>query len=96
MVNCPVISVEYAAPRVTCSGNWLVGSLVAGSPEIVMGGVGGRLIIRVKLSCAVLSALSITVITTNEKVPAAVGMPLICPVLELMVSPLGSPFADQV
>ncbi len=63
---------------------------------MVNGGAAGTLIVRLKMFCAVARALSRTVITIIGKLPAAVGVPLSSPVVELIESPAGSPLADQV
>jgi hypothetical protein len=41
------------------------------------------------------AALSVTV-TVTELVPAALGVPVICPVPALMLKPAGNPVADQL
>ncbi len=70
------------------------GAGVAGRPEIVAPGPEGRFTARVKRSEKFASAPSLTVMAM-PKFPAAVGVPVICPVAELMVRPAGWPFMDH-
>jgi hypothetical protein len=53
-------------------------------------GADGRFTISVNRSARFASALSLTVMAM-PKLPAAVGVPEINPVVELMVSPAGKP-----
>ena len=57
---------------------------------MVTPGADGRFTVSVNRSARFVRALSLTVMAI-PKFPAAVGVPEICPVVEMMVSPAGSP-----
>src|SRR3989442_1354894 len=66
----------------------------AGRPGVGTPGPGGRFAVSVKRSEKLANVPSLTVSAT-PKLPAAVGVPVIWPVVELMASPAGRPFADH-
>lgn len=63
---------------------------------VITSGAGAMIIVNVLVAvCGVGVPESVTV-TFTVLVPAAVGIPVICPVLALMLSPAGNPVADQL
>src|SRR5579863_7355857 len=89
------MSTGKADASVICNGTCWTGETVAGSPETVTAGVCGKITLIENRPTYCVSLLSVTV-TANEKLPAATGVPLITPAFGSMLSPAGSPFADQV
>src|ERR1017187_5602658 len=93
-IACPLMGAGEAESVSRCKVYCCAGAAVSGRPEMATPGPDGRFTARVNRSEKFASALSLTVIAM-PKLPAAVGVPVICPVVELMVSPAGRPLLDH-
>src|SRR5215471_14447561 len=99
-LTVPVMSAEYAWANVTWTGICVAPLAELGTPVRLMPGTGGSAMYSERpLTEAPILVLSVTRATTLNGllgVLAAVGVPLITPVLESSVNPLGKPAAVQV
>lgn len=68
-----------------------------GSAAVVMAsGAGAIITVNVLVALCGVGVPESATVTFTVLVPAAVGVPVICPVLGLMLSPAGNPVADQL
>ncbi len=94
----PAADHEYGGTPPVAAAVALYATLITpdGNAEVVMDN-GTRTVIEkvFEAVCGVGEPESVTV-TVTGLVPAAVGVPVICPVLALMLRPAGNPVADQL
>src|ERR1051326_632049 len=91
----PVMVTGKAESSVICKGICCTAPILEPIPVRLTDGVCGSVTLMENRSENCFNALSVTV-TANEKLPAALGVPLIRPEFRSIASPVGSPLADHV